>query len=157
MYHDLVFSTCHRVNVGGTVSHVFLPRKGQQQILTFFSGKLTEVILFCHWVMRPCMLYMWDSWLSQDSLNHWMVLRSRRLRSQRKRREVLFCQTTPLNKRLELDVGRLFVHGGHHNVRSAPQCSGWLLCILRLVHATQEPSHTLPGESHFMVVFWWKP
>ena len=36
MYHDLFFSTCHRVNVGGIVSHVFLPRKGQQQILTFF-------------------------------------------------------------------------------------------------------------------------
>ena len=40
MYHDLVFSTCHRVNVGGTVSHVFLPRKGQQQILTFFFRKV---------------------------------------------------------------------------------------------------------------------
>ena len=46
MYHDLVFSTCHRVNVGGTVSHVFLSRKRPTANSNlFFSGKLTEVIL----------------------------------------------------------------------------------------------------------------
>ena len=40
MYHDLVFSTCHRVNVGGTVSHVFLPRKGPTANSNFYFWKV---------------------------------------------------------------------------------------------------------------------
>ena len=134
MYYGAWFSTCHGPLSMEPLAMCFCSRRGQQKALTFFSGKLQGSFLSVSAAYRTCVRPLWAlcilcsacrqlccfppelSILGSFAKGGVWVWEGRSFAvqgvwwgSQRKLWEVLFFQTTPLKKRLEFDVGRLFI------------------------------------------------